>query len=86
MGVELGKVLAKKILAQLDKPENVKGHDGSVSLRCTVGKYTHTNHIHRTKQYRQQDLFTTTKNTGRNEGYRNPLIEEIRVDFEHNVH
>jgi glucose-6-phosphate isomerase len=31
MGVELGKVLAKKILAQLDSPENVKGHDSSVS-------------------------------------------------------
>ena len=30
MGVELGKVLAKKILAQLDKPDDVKGHDGSV--------------------------------------------------------
>jgi glucose-6-phosphate isomerase len=31
MGVELGKVLAKNILAQLDKPEDVRGHDGSVS-------------------------------------------------------
>ncbi len=31
MGVELGKVLAKKILAQLDKPEDVRGHDSSVS-------------------------------------------------------
>ena len=31
MGVELGKVLAKNILAQLDKPEDVKGHDSSVS-------------------------------------------------------
>lgn len=30
MGVELGKVLAKNILAQLDKPENVVGHDSSV--------------------------------------------------------
>jgi glucose-6-phosphate isomerase len=34
MGVELGKVLAKNILAQLDKPEDVKGHDSSVRLRC----------------------------------------------------
>ncbi len=32
MGVELGKVLAKRILAQLDKPEDVVGHDSSV---CT---------------------------------------------------
>ena len=32
MGVELGKVLAKNILAQLEKPEDVKGHDSSV---CT---------------------------------------------------
>lgn len=31
MGVELGKVLAKNILKQLDKPEDVKGHDSSVS-------------------------------------------------------
>jgi len=30
MGVELGKVLAKKILAQLDSPSDVKGHDSSV--------------------------------------------------------
>lgn len=31
MGVELGKVLAKNILAQLEKPEDVVGHDSSVS-------------------------------------------------------
>ena len=31
MGVELGKVLAKNILAQLDTPEKVTGHDSSVS-------------------------------------------------------
>lgn len=31
MGVELGKVLAKNILAQLEKPEDVKDHDSSVS-------------------------------------------------------
>lgn len=30
MGVELGKVLAKAILAQLNKPEDVTGHDSSV--------------------------------------------------------
>lgn len=32
MGVELGKVLAKNILSQLGKPEDVKGHDSSVCL------------------------------------------------------
>ena len=32
MGVELGKVLAKAILAQLNKPEDVTGHDGSVRV------------------------------------------------------
>ncbi|CEL61787.1 glucose-6-phosphate isomerase [Rhizoctonia solani AG-1 IB] len=31
MGVELGKVLAKAILAQLDKPEDVTGHDSSTT-------------------------------------------------------
>ena len=30
MGVELGKVLAKNILSQLDKPQDVAGHDSSV--------------------------------------------------------
>ena len=30
MGVELGKVLAKNILAQLNTPADVKGHDSSV--------------------------------------------------------
>lgn len=32
MGVELGKVLAKNILAQLESPSDVKGHDSSVSI------------------------------------------------------
>lgn len=31
MGVELGKVLAKNILAQLGKEEDVKGHDSSTT-------------------------------------------------------
>ena len=35
MGVELGKVLAKNILAQLDKPSDVIGHDSSVSI-CLI--------------------------------------------------
>lgn len=30
MGVELGKVLAKNILSQLEKPDDVKNHDSSV--------------------------------------------------------
>jgi glucose-6-phosphate isomerase len=38
MGVELGKVLAKNIFLQLDRPKDVKGHDSSVSdLRCSQG-------------------------------------------------
>lgn len=38
MGVELGKVLAKNILAQLGTPEDVTGHDSSVRLfvLCTL--------------------------------------------------
>ena len=32
MGVELGKVLAKNILAQLGTPADVKGHDSSVRI------------------------------------------------------
>ena len=32
MGVELGKVLAKNILKQLDKPADVTGHDSSVRV------------------------------------------------------
>ncbi|KAF9266776.1 glucose-6-phosphate isomerase [Marasmius fiardii PR-910] len=31
MGVELGKVLAKNILSQLEKPEDVQGHDSSTT-------------------------------------------------------
>lgn len=36
MGVELGKVLAKNILAQLEKPEDVKGHDSSVRVPSPI--------------------------------------------------
>jgi len=32
MGVELGKVLAKRILAQLENAGDVKGHDSSVCI------------------------------------------------------
>ena len=50
MGVELGKVLAKNILSQLDKPADVTGHDSSVcgtfgvlepALGCTAGRLSH---------------------------------------------
>ena len=42
MGVELGKVLAKNILAQLGTPADVKGHDSSVriSIRVCDGSLT----------------------------------------------
>lgn len=45
MGVELGKVLAKKILAQLGSPGDVKGHDSSVRfflllLSTLIGGWT----------------------------------------------
>jgi hypothetical protein len=40
MGVELGKVLAKAILAQLDKEADVKGHDSSVRTPALVAKTT----------------------------------------------
>lgn len=43
MGVELGKVLAKKILGELDKAEDVKGHDSST-----------TGLIHYYQKYRQE--------------------------------
>jgi len=36
MGVKLGKVLAKKILAQLGRPEDVKGHDSSMRVSPCV--------------------------------------------------
>jgi glucose-6-phosphate isomerase len=39
MGVELGKVLAKNILSQLEKPDDVKNHDSSVcSLALFCGR------------------------------------------------
>ena len=43
MGVELGKVLAKNILKQLEKPDDVKGHDSST-----------TGLIHWYQQHRQE--------------------------------
>lgn len=37
MGVELGKVLAKAILAQLGQPSDVTDHDSSVSIQFDSG-------------------------------------------------
>ena len=63
MGVELGKVLAKNILAQLGKPEDVQGHDSS------VGNYAHESgldlHMWHAS-YRRPASSTTTRGTGRN--------------------
>jgi hypothetical protein len=61
MGVELGKVLAKAILAQLNKPEDVAGHDSSV--RIVLLHYL----LPDTEISRERRLvsFTTTRNTGR---------------------
>lgn len=62
MGVELGKVLAKNILSQLDKPSDVIGHDTSVSmLRKIDERSAHS------RRHRRLALFTTTRNTGKSE-------------------
>lgn len=59
MGVELGKVLAKNILAQLNTPEDVTGHDSSV---CDARpSFSGTDSC-----YRQPASSTTIRNTGRN--------------------
>jgi Phosphoglucose isomerase len=47
MGVELGKVLAKNILSQLNKPEDVRGHDSSVSdLRSRKERFHRRGTLH----------------------------------------
>jgi len=63
MGVELGKVLAKAILAQLGKPEDVAGHDSSVRIPVF--------HLDpflaaKTSRNRRPVSSTTTRSTGRN--------------------
>jgi hypothetical protein len=65
MGVELGKVLAKAILAQLERPEDVKGHDTSVRsvtfiVRVFLGAVTDVSYFNR-----RRDLFTTIRSIGR---------------------
>jgi Phosphoglucose isomerase len=64
MGVELGKVLAKNILSQLEKPEDVKGHDSSVCLLTPMvaGMLMSTCHF-----IRLLVLSTTIRNSGRSE-------------------
>ena len=63
MGVELGKVLAKNILAQLDDPADVKGHDSSVSdLPYYIELDSKASHA----SYRRLVSFTTIRSTGRN--------------------
>ena len=61
MGVELGKVLAKAILAQLNKPEDVTGHDSSVRIVSRLPL------LPETEIFRDRRLVssTTTRNTGR---------------------
>ncbi len=60
MGVELGKVLAKNILAQLNGPADVKGHDSSVSdLHLLDFIASHVS-------YRRLVSSTTIRSTGRN--------------------
>ena len=61
MGVELGKVLAKAILAQLNKPEDVNGHDSSVRIIYRLHLLPDTEISHD----RRLVSFTTTRNTGR---------------------
>lgn len=61
MGVELGKVLAKNILAQLGKPEDVKGHDSSVGYLISV----HISTPFSDSGHRRLASSTTTRNIGR---------------------
>jgi len=62
MGVELGKVLAKAILAQLNKPEDVTGHDSSVRISVfRLRPFTDTEMFHD----RRPVSFTTIRSTGR---------------------
>lgn len=64
MGVELGKVLAKNILAQLDKPEDVTGHDSSVGSSVFI--YAMTLSLIPSLPRRLASS-TTTKNTGKSD-------------------
>jgi hypothetical protein len=63
MGVELGKVLAKNILAQLNEPADVKGHDSSVS---NLNLQIESGYSNVAFSYRRLASSTTTRSTGRN--------------------
>jgi hypothetical protein len=63
MGVELGKVLAKNILSQLNHPSDVTGHDSSVRFFFTILSFL----AEAKATCRLLVLFTTTKSTERNE-------------------
>jgi hypothetical protein len=86
MGVELGKVLAKNILAQLEKPEDVKGHDSSVRY------FTFIVICHRTESHycsvnairRLLASSTTIRSTGRSK-FR-LILRKIRRQFELHCH
>lgn len=74
MGVELGKVLAKNILAQLDKPADVTGHDSSVSYLIDYL------FILLIDVYRLLDLFITINGTEKsNQNPIRKLISQLRV-------
>ena len=66
MGVELGKVLAKNILAQLDKPADVTGHDSSVSF-CNLNTCRLPADVILLLKIRLLGLFTIIKRTERSE-------------------
>lgn len=66
MGVELGKILAKNILAQLNKPEDVTGHDSSVRPLLT-SCHNIVSDVTDDCVYRPLASFTTTRSIGRSE-------------------
>ena len=73
MGVELGKVLAKAILAQLSKPEDVTGHDSSVRISMLSPSFPDTETSHN----RPPASFITTRSTGRSRSKRVILYGEV---------
>ena len=73
MGVELGKVLAKAILAQLNKPEDVAGHDSSVRIVFHLHPLPDTE----ISPNRRLVSFTTTRSTGRSERRRTVWNNEV---------
>ena len=72
MGVELGKVLAKAILSQLGKPEDVTGHDSSVRIFVF---YFYVFPNTKVSCDRRPVSFTTIKSTGKSK----PASMELRT-------